>query len=187
MEKIVYENISTDIFPGFYESILFNSDTEHLANEVFEDEKDREIVNFKEFTEDVAKGCAEALKDNLYQDDEIIIDMSYHSLFSPNSYNYGTDKLRLNVEFNLELLKEFCFIKHEKDFEKFLKMNFTSCDGFVSFIENNLKDFKQKVEEKHTNHLEVMIEYYLLENVNIENYLSTCHDIAQEKVFEYLK
>ena len=49
------------------------------------------------------------------------------------------DKLYVLVSVNP--VKKYCFTTHRAAFNKYLKNNFTSYDGFISYISNNIDDF----------------------------------------------
>ena len=166
--KLLYINWSTAIFEEFYESNLFNSDTEYHLNECLQDEDHPETyeIDFMPYCESVASYAVELLKDYciLFQENKIIKEMKYISLNFPRFYNYTTDKLNIEIDFNINKLKRF--IKNNKtDFNLYLKDNFTSYDGFISFIENNYNDFMNKFyldSTEKARSLNVMLEYYIL-------------------------
>lgn len=202
--KLLYTNWSTAIFEGFYESNLFNSDTEYYLNEYLQDAEHPETyeINFTPYCKAVASYAVKLLKDYciLFQENKIIKEMKYISLNSPQFYNYTTDKLNIEIDFNINKLKRF--IKNNKtDFNLYLKDNFTSYDGFISFIENNYNDFMNKFyldsTEKARN-LNVMLEYYILtciyesnwqdikeSNWNNTEYHNELYEAATEFQYEY--
>lgn len=166
--KYLYQNWSHAIFMGFYESILFNSDTEYYLNEYLkEDEENQNItyeIDFEPYTQAISEYATELLKDYCINDDNIIKSMKYISLYSPKYYNFDTD--RLNIEINVNLTKLKTYIKKNKtDFNKYLHDNFTSYDGFMSFIENNYNDFLIQYKTDKERCLNVMIEYYILRQI----------------------
>ena len=202
--KLLYTNWSTAIFEGFYESNLFNSDTEYYLNECLQDEEHPETyeINFIPYCESVASYAVELLKDYciLFQGNKIIKEMKYISLNSPRFYNYTTDKLNIEIDFNINKLKRF--IKNNKtDFNLYLKDNFTSYDGFISFIENNYNDFMNKLYSDSTEKvrsLNVMLEYYILTCIyesnwqdikesdwNNTEYHNKLYEAATESQYEY--
>ena len=152
-------------FPGFYESIFCNSD-EFIDEEgeiVFEIEqiiesKDFEVcmeyVDFNKYQIDVCdtfmKHYVEKLIDVLPYDitehEDFKFDIVDESIevVSPKYYNYSTDRCYCQVETNrktLKLLKEYT-LKLE-DAEKYIKNHFTSYDGFISFITNDINKWKE--------------------------------------------
>lgn len=182
-----YINDSTDLFAGFYESYLYNSDTERSFNDGLDFE--REIKDWTGFTEQVARGCVDALKDNLYQSDDIIKSIDFVRLHSPKYYNYSTDSLELKVDFDIEKLKHYCFYTKIKEFDLWLYDNYTSYDGFVSFIPNNAKHFAQALSDKKYTDLciSAMIEFYLLDNLRLEQYKNDCYDVAQQSLYDFME
>lgn len=161
--KYIYQNWSPVIFMGFYESILFNSDSEYYLNECLQDEDHPEQyeIDFETYTQEVSEYATELLKDYIINDDNIVKNMKFISLYSPRYYNYDTD--RLNIEMNINLNKLKAYIKKNKtDFNLYLKDNFTSYDGFISFVENNYTCFKEQYTYDKNRCLNVMIEYYIL-------------------------
>lgn len=168
--KHTYTNWSYKIFEGFYESNLFNSDilwciTQNDINDGYLQENQYyDIDNFNEFQNKTAKLAVDILNENINSDDGIIKDLKFKSLYSPKFYNYETDALIMSVNLNLSKLKKFCFKTHRETFDKYLKDNFTSYDGFTSFVSNNVNDFECDFKNNISNdrELNAMIEYYLL-------------------------
>lgn len=169
--KIKYQNWSTDIFEGFYESNLYNSDTELYITEALQENNEQyEINNFEEYQKDVAHKASELLEAACK--DPIIKSIKYLSITSPRYYNYSTDKLNLLIDVNLTKLKNY-INKNKTAFDKYLKENFTSYDGFISFVDNNYKNFihtyKTDKSEKERC-INVMLEYYILEKIKDSDY-----------------
>lgn len=169
--KIKYQNWSTNIFDGFYESNLFNSDTElYLTEMLQENDEQYEISNFEVYQEDISQKATKLLEEICKS--SIIKSIKYLSITSPRYYNYSTDKLNLLIDVNLTKLKNY-INKNKTAFNKYLKENFTSYDGFISFIDNNYKDFihtyKTDKSEKERC-INVMLEYYILEKIKDSDY-----------------
>jgi hypothetical protein len=185
--KVNYTNDSTELFAGFYESFLYNSDTERNWN--LDRDFGQEIKDWTGFTNAVASGCVDKLKDNLYQDEDIIESIDFVRVISPKYYNYSTDCLELSIDFDFEKLKHYCFFDKIKEFDLWLLDNYTSYDGFVSFIPNNAKHFGQALEDtKHRDLcIQAMIEFYLLQNVKLESYKQDCFEVAQEALCDFME
>lgn len=163
--KLEYYNWSTRIFDGFYESQLYNSDTEYHLNEIMQDDEHTQEyeLDFEPYQQSISDYAVELLKDYCINDDNIINSMDFVELSSPRYYNFETDKLVIDIDFNLTNLK--LYIKKRKDdFNQYLKDNFTSYDGFISFIANNYDDFMNDYyySDNREKYLNVMIEYYIL-------------------------
>lgn len=180
--KILYQNWSTHIFMGFYESPLFNSDTEYYLNETFndnEDDKSTWEVDFEPYQQAISSYAVELLKDYCITDDNIIKSMKYKYLYSPKYYNFDTDRLNIEINFNLNKLKKY--IKNNiADFNMYLKDNFTSYDGFISFVSNNYIDFVQQYKKDKELCINTMLEYYILRHI----YADKWEDIKQLDYYE---
>ena len=185
MSKIEYQNWSTEIFQGFHESELYNSNTEYDFNA--NDEQVFELQDWKGFTQAVAKAHAGLLFDNLEQKEQIITAIEYKGLYSPKYYNFETDKLELVIDCDIEALKTDCFKDNCGDFDLYLYENFTSYDGFISFIPNNLKEFYVKYKDDTERLQNVMIEFYLLRNLDLETYRYATVEYAQDCLYDYMK
>lgn len=165
-------------FPGFYESTLYNSDSEYYASEVLsENGESYELKDFEGFKNAVGREAAKILYESLSLECyDIIKDVKFNSINSPRFYNFETDKLILKVKLNkrglLRWIKEY-----KTDFNSYLKENYTSRDGFWSFIENNFNDFMQQYESEGRvgRCVDVMLDFYF----------STQFDKYESNPFEY--
>ena len=181
-------NWSTVIFPGYYDSILYNSDTMYSFNEDMEDlpeGKTYDIEKWEDFTTDVNKQVTKKL-DELCACYDVLTGINYLGMSSPKYYNYETDSLNLEVSYNIRKLFKFCFKTAVEDFKKYLHNNFTSYDGFMSFIPNNLEESKRDLHNKKEFEklLDVMIEFYMLICLNDENRYS-CPDNFNTSLADY--
>ena len=152
-------------FPGFYESIFCNSD------EFIDDESELEFELKEEFNKDV-EVCYEYENFDNYKKDvciafmdeyvdkiievlpyeitenknfkfEIIEDKDNIIVDSPKYYNYRTDRCFCEIETNIETLD---MIKNHTlqldDAKNYILRNFTSRDGFISFLSNDIDYWK---------------------------------------------
>lgn len=179
--KHEYTNQSPELFPGFYESVFNNSD---LINEIAEYKADDsgtqyDIVNWNDYQNSIAENCATWLFDNLPNHD-IIKTMNYKELTSPRFYNFTTDKLTIDCDINLDALKNYCLKANRDEFSNYLYENWSNKPGFISFVENDILEF-----EKDPN-ITIMIEFYLLNEIDLEHYEYFCYDLANETIFNYL-
>lgn len=200
--KKIYENQDITIFEGFYESHLFNSDTEFYLNELLQDSEHPEAYeitgNYKDYEKEVCKlhadGLMEALKENNIT---FVKSIEYHGMWSPQFYNFSTDKLQLKIDFNLKELKKYCFDKNRGDFNFYLHKKYTSYDGFISFISNNFYDFYRTYrlnEQKKDIYINIMLDYLFIraifknetaENIYNKNLYDTDTDYKQ-RIYEQL-
>lgn len=66
--------------------------------------------------------------------------------YSPRQYNFSTDVIDFTLTINwAKLLKTLHKLKKDKLFHKFLKDNFSSYDGFISFTPDNFDDLETEI------------------------------------------
>ena len=183
---IDYVNNSTDIFPGFYESIIYNSDTVYYVQDYFDDDLERDIADFDKFQNEIANEAAKLLAQNLASR-EVVKSIDYKGLWSPQFYNFETDKLKLKVEVDIGKLNKYCFVWEKQKFGEYLKDNFSLRDGFISFIANNIDDFKTQLKSDKNRCIQVMVEFYLLNSLDLDSYMENLVSVANEVLFENLE
>ena len=152
-------------FPGFYESIYCNSD------EFIDDESELEFEleykfnknvkvyyeydNFDKYKKDVCiafmkeyvNKIIEVLPTEITENSNFVFEMIEDEdnivVDSPKYYNYRTDRCFCEIETNIKTLK---MIKEYtlglEDAEEYIKKRFTSRDGFISFISNDIDYWK---------------------------------------------
>lgn len=184
MSENIIREIGSHKFPGFYESIFCNSDEFYdfeledkaeIADEFGILEDDIEVVyeydNFQEYMTDVCKEYnatyVEKIKDVLPYDITEHEDFKFEiineddiQIYSPKYYNYSTDKCYSTIVTNrktLKLIKEYTL--RLDGVNEYIIENFTSRDGFISFISNNLNYWKSlDVEDYEENMLIALLD-----------------------------
>lgn len=181
--------IRLPFFCGFYESPLYNSDILYWETteddmeywrELFEDETltaDDLDIDFPRFKEECAKAYMEAFFNNA-DCPKFIKNMEFSELVSPRYYNYETDKLYVNVEFEEDWRdKVKTFMEENKEWlTKRIGEDWTSYDGFTSFMSNNYDDWRKEFQKDDVDerYICTMIGYMmLLVNDSIYNDLIT--------------
>jgi hypothetical protein len=94
----------------------------------------------------------------------IVQGVKFERLDSPREYNFRTDEIHAVVEFGWSMLFHRVFTEERDVFAAWLKENYSSRDGFVSFIPTDLEDFKAELanevgNEKWCRCLTVLFEY----------------------------
>ena len=179
MKTLKYINWSTEIFEGFYESNLYNSDCPSLKD-------------FEKFTHRVGKYATAEMYHSLpYRDFTLIKKMKFAGIHSPKFYNFETDKLMIEITYDDDALASYCFEHNRNEFEIYLRQNFTSYDGFISFVANNVSDFKKQMDEEESSDWsdrcsQVMLEFYLLQTLDTEGIRNRVAGFAFETMYEYL-
>lgn len=175
--RMIYENFSDKVFGGFYDSNLYNSDMLYSYEydktpEGFE--WDFKENDFKNFCKETCMDYVDAIRDN-FSENPIGLEVGkYRGMWSPREYNFYTDRIQFYVKFNLNKLKKWCFESVADKFDDYLYKNWTSCDGFWSFIPNSLRAFVNAYKHGYNlctkdDLIQVMVEFYLLENVDFAN------------------
>ena len=179
MKTLKYTNWSTQIFEGFYESRLYNSDCPSLKD-------------FEKFTNRVGKYATDIIYESLpIPDFTLIKKMDFVGIASPKFYNFDTDRLMTEITYDDDALASYCFEHNRNEFEIYLRQNFTSYDGFHSFIANNLPEFKEQMEDEESSGWsdrcsQVMLEFYLTQTLDLERIRYLVAEFAFETMYEYL-
>ena len=170
-ENYSYCNDSTVIMPGFYESVLFYSDKLYYENMNLKTEceangeefTELDIDDFQAYMDEVCKSITDNLIAPMLTEDSNICDkVEFDYVSSPRYYNFTTDKIVMNLNIDLDALKEFVLNNEHyyNGFDNYLKAHYTSRDGFCSFVANNIDDFF-----KENEYTDVLIDYYLLTKI----------------------
>jgi hypothetical protein len=173
-------NIDACFFPGFYESILESSDM--VANEIdqfitdihdnhpkFEIDEDDDVeVDYKAYENAIANAWARAYA--TYFPEGMVKSWEFDSIVPPRNtgygpdYRYGTDKLYLNVELAddwMERMKKF-ISDNQEWFEKRIGDDWSSYDGFFSYMENNLTGWLKGLEDEDERYISTTLAYMMM-------------------------
>lgn len=172
--KKTYENFSCRIFPGFYESNLYNSDTlNYYDSESLPESFCWEFVDggFARFEKETCGAWVSEMQDSFEENPLNMQIGSYKKMWSPRWYNFETDRIQLDVNVNMNELKKYCWNTVREEFNTYLHEHWSSCDGFISFIPNNVRWFESEYKQgKDKDTLQdIMIEFYLLKFINFED------------------
>lgn len=185
MATVRFMNDNLRIFPGLYESVLYNSDTDYLLADALGASQGEELIyDFDEFKKLAGNACVDSLDKELYSHD-VIIDMRHVGINSPACYNYTTDKVIIDIDYNFIALVKYCKHTKRKEFNKYLADNYTSCSGYASFVKNSVGEFFAKDWfNSHKNiAIQVMIEFYLINKVDLEAHLCDMYEACQEWLY----
>ena len=189
MTTVRFLNDNLKIFSGLYESKLYNSDTDYFLAEVLGASRGEEVIyDFDEFKEIAGKSCVDSLNEKLDSHD-VIIDMRYIGMNSPAYYNYTTDKVIIDIDYNFIALVKYCKHTKREKFNKYLVDNYTSRRGYVSFIENSVARFflKDWFNSHKDMAIQVMIEFYLTNEIDLDAHLNNMYEACQEWLYSNAK
>lgn len=78
-----------------------------------------------------------------------IMGIEFPDSYSPKEYNFSNDTLDIDLKVSNKFLPGLVDkLKNDEDFHQYLKDHFTSCDGFMSFTPNNIKDWINEIENE---------------------------------------
>lgn len=187
--KIVYENFSSHIFQGFYSGSYYSINDileDYSLNDELEDGQYYDLLSeyYKKIKNEIGENFVSNLKTVLPND--IIKHIAFSHIWSPREYNFYTDKINIEMNFNFLKLKKYCFQDKAEQFNKYLHDKWTSCDGFWSFVDNDIDRFKKRLEEKKDDYIQVMIEFYLLQNVDFTSLNMNVYEDANNIIIQYV-
>ena len=198
VQRITYENWSCEVFEGFYETIIGDFSSVFEMEPTPPEGYEYDIRDWKGYQNKVGKQFTSLLEDQLEAwkimngspATEILSNLEFKGIYSPREYNFTTDKVEIDMDVDIDGLEEYCFRTKRAKFDEYLHENFTSRDGFWSFIHNNVHDFEIELEngfaDESKRDLQVMIEFYLLEEVDFEDLREDLYEDITEIQWEHL-
>lgn len=95
-----------------------------------------------------------------------ITDIKVIDIHSPKFYNWSTDSLNFDLitddNFTDNIIDVINNLEPNElnDLSKFLKNNFTSCDGFISFTDNNVDDLIESIKDNEEREIGAFLTWY---------------------------
>jgi len=161
----VYENFSSEVFPGFYESPLYDSNMLYNFSEAMSDDKyqdwDFTPEGWKKYVNQTCMAWVETLKKSFIRNPLEIEIGELAGLDSPREYNFRTDRISFQITYDDTKLEDFVFNQMKDDFNQYLHEHWSSYDGFVSFVPNNIEDFLEEYYEDPEPLLDIILEWYI--------------------------
>ena len=150
-------NLELPFFPGLYESTLYNSDTSYWAikNELeyYQDECGREELteddldfDYDQYSKDIVDAFVEAWKNYA---PEVVKSVVYTDMVSPRYYNFETDRIYADIELAddwKDVMRSF-MDNNAEWLKQRIHDDWTSYDGFMSFMSNNFNDTRRDDEQ----------------------------------------
>lgn len=128
--------LDTDLVPIIIPDTYGSEFQYYVIDEQWDRLKQVMIDKAKEYITD-------ALKDTESFSDAKIEMGEFHS---PKEYNYRTDWIDFEIEFDDSVIEKYK--DPDDDFDKFLKENYKSYDGYVNFMPENVGEFVTAINSK---------------------------------------
>lgn len=151
------------LFTGFYHtffSMYFDNEVERTLEDL--DKQYEEVdFNYIEYELEVAKNCCDIVSEYL-KEEGFENKITFESLYSPKYYNYSNDSINIDIDIDLEQIRDF--LKANKEaFNQYIKERYTSCSGFISHHSNNYKDWINELNENEEHKIGACLEFILIE------------------------
>ena len=161
-------NIELPFFPGFYESDLENSDTsywaikeelEYYQNDYAYNNPDEQAIyeqlteddlefDYQGYEEEVRNGWVDSFRERM---PEMVLSLENVEMTSPRYYNFETDRLWADIELKDGWEDDVrAFMTENADWlRERIKDDWTSYDGFDSYMSNNFDDLSHDEDEDY--------------------------------------
>ena len=178
-------NIDLPFFPGLYESYLYSSDDAYFAikdeldyyhqeycsewgpgepeekqfyEQLTEDDLD---FNFKDYSKDIVDAFVDVWKSHA---PEIVLSIGEYHMWSPRMYNFDTDHIYADIELRddwKDVMRGF-MTENTDWLRDRIKKDWTSYDGFMSFMSNVLEEWDSYLfEEEDERYIATMLGYMM--------------------------
>ena len=189
VQRITYENWSCEVFEGFYNTIIGDFSSVYEMEPTLPEGYEYDVRDWNGYQNKVGKKFTSLLEDRLEAcSSEILSNLEFKGIDSPREYNFTTDKVEIEMDVDTDAIRDYCFKTNRTKFDGYLHENFTSRDGFWSFIKNNVHDFEGTLEmdDEFDRYIRVMIEFYLLQEIDFENLREDLYEDITEIKWEHL-
>ena len=178
-------NIDLPFFPGLYESYLYSSDDAYFAikdeldyyhwdycsewgpgepeekqfyEQLTEDDLD---FNFTDYSKDIVDAFVDVWKSHA---PEIVLSIGEYHMWSPRMYNFDTDHIYADIELRddwKDVMRGF-MTENTDWLRDRIKKDWTSYDGFMSFMSNVLEEWDSYLfEEEDERYIATMLGYMM--------------------------
>lgn len=174
--QISADRIEEDIIEGYFEEDNIKTVDDYW-----------DLFDYKEYTKQWFEHCFSVIEEQIIDifeyelsDLEINLKLEYKEFFQPKYYNFKSDSV--NIDFIIseeDLLKLFYFVTNEENkdtFAKFLKENYTSCSGFISFTPNNIQELSWKFREGNIQSIAAIFAFVISEYIDRDSFIDSLNN-----------
>jgi hypothetical protein len=127
-------------FPGFYGTYYEFREDDFLYEESLEYE-DIE-VDYDQYQLDVVNAYASHVEDVI----PWVKSIKVQRVVSPKYYNFSNDSANIEVDYDFHAMRKYVYLHRDK-FATYLKNNYTSYDGFISFYSNTFEGWEESTDK----------------------------------------
>lgn len=191
LDKTQVKDVELPFFCGFYESPFENY---YLIDEAITDTMDRDNerglntvyddyeFDYKTYRGIIVNSFIKAIKEHL---PGWIENVSEPELWSPNFYNFQTDKIYATLTLAndwKEKLSDF-FDKNKETLRERIKKDYSSRSGFNSFIETDYDTFVENTLSGESRYLGIIMQYAI--ELNEDEDADNLYEYITEETFSY--
>ena len=132
------------VFPGFYGTWFEPRLEDHVISDYWPDASENfdplDYFDNTEYERDMAIECCKVIQSGL---SDFLESVEFQAVSSPREYNFSNDSINCSIEFkesHIQSIKEF-ILEHLKEFDAYLRGNYTSGPGFVSHYDPEITEW----------------------------------------------
>ena len=149
-------------------------------------------IDWNKTNENVSKFYLNYFKDELgdFFKSIGVLSLEFIKVDSPKYYNYSTDKLVCDIKIDKNVFIHELRKHNFDNWEQFLKDNFTSYDGFISFYPNTTIEWDELINENIEDDnviIETLLKFYLEQNEEFYKIKENLFIEIFENTFEFLE
>jgi hypothetical protein len=186
------KDIQIPCFSGFYESIWESSDVDDGFLQECENRgiilTDEWELDFKAYENDVAEAYVDIYESIVKRELNLSgFKLIFAEIVSPREYNFSTDRIFCNLE--VENLSEFLAklvelaVPIRDKLSEMIRRNHTSCDGFISFMDNVLDEWLCRLKTDAEDNA-IYLSYFILYLTILHGGYKNGYDIDYE-IYEF--
>lgn len=117
-----------------------------------------------EYIESYQRGVCDAFIDVVKERcPEWVKDIEFIDMWSPSAYNFATDECRVSLDLSDDWFEQAqkWMIDNEEELRKRIRKDWSSRDGFFSFVSNDYDEWFNMLVEETNLYLEILLSYYI--------------------------
>jgi hypothetical protein len=185
------------IFNGFYGTFFEADNEENELDHINSEREEKGLTpvsyedcdwDYKTYREEVVSNCVVEVEDELSNIFNGGVKIINEGLVSPKFYNFSNDSINVEIELSDDAFLEMMTLleENDKEFKKFIKDNYTSCDGFISSHSNIHAEWLEALKSKDQNllsHKLGSVLGFILNELNGYDHVKLSENIDYQQVY----